>query len=197
MFVLAQQPIKTVRIKADTAYFLKLLPGTAAVAKFLYIDENGKVGYLTGSFAVDSSNIWTSRDDKIYPTYIDRKVGIGTTNPETNLAIGGSFSSEPIYLDSAMISTSGITTLMENIVYNDFRSAMYDWDLDYPQIGRGVPGQVITIQSIGTGKLYIYNHPEGSSPSIEPDVFIMSNYDNITFRYINDTWVEIARTDYE
>ncbi len=124
----------------------------------------------------------------------DDWVGIRTQTPTTQITVSGNMAYIPIIVDSTDVDDGIHTSEMARVmIYSDTNSAWYDWAFgDGPQIGVGQEGQIITLYSVSTGRLYLRNYDSTNQVAFE-----MYGGDNITIQYINSTWTEISRQDFE
>lgn len=215
-----QRYLKPQRIDADTGYIKRMmriggyyLPITdGAAGQALITNGSGIVTWDT--VTIDTTHFLHTSDLSTYVKYdsmpfkysgtntIQRSggnVGIGTTSPKSTLEIDGSLSTVPLYVDSSDVATYGITNLHANIIYNSESDVFKDWKYNdssylHRQIGAGAEGQQINLESKGRGKFYLFNN-NSNADSIP--TFIMSNGDNITLKFSNNTWTEVTRADFD
>ena len=151
-------------------------------------DSAGTVALLQN---IPAASQWTTNGTSIY--YNSGNVGIGLTAPATKFQLNGSLALSSVTVDSAAIDGSGITNLSANIIYNDTHDAWYNWtNASGSQIVGGTEGQIITLTSIGTGRLFLRNNSIYGNTHVS---MILSNGSSITLQYVSGSWVEKARTD--
>jgi len=158
--------------------------------------DNLNLGGSGGSVNNDSL-AWYHNGTKTYLRYANDKVSIGTNVSSTKLHLNGSLSFKPVVFDSADIDATGIfsDSLKELILYNDTHDCWYNWTHnDGSQIKAGNEGQIVTLASINTGRLFLRNNNEAGDTVI---AFAMRNGSSITIQYHNSIWTEIARNDFD
>ena len=159
-----------------------------ASAKFLLINNGGDVKY--------DSLSWIHKLNKTYLRNPNDSVGVGTESPGARFAVMGSVAYPALFVDSTDIDSLGIRpdNLNRVVIYNDIYNAWSDWtSLKGSQLGAGTDGQLLTIASVGVGKLFLRNN---SAQGDTIASFIMYEGDNITVQYLNNTWIELSRVEF-
>ena len=165
--------------------------GTAVASSNKTITFPNASGTVALTSDIPAASQWTTNGTAIY--YNTGNVGIGTSAPATKFQITGSLSLGSVTVDSAAIDAAGITNLSANIIYDDTHDAWYNWtNASGSQIQGGTEGQIITLTSIGTGRLFLRNNSVYGNTHVS---MILSNGSSITLQYVSGSWVEKARTD--
>jgi hypothetical protein len=147
---------------------------------------------ITNNSLGDST--WTRKGTNTVLRNNDDWIGIRTQTPTTQITLSGNMAYIPVIVDSTYVDDGISTSEMARVmIYSDTISSWYDWSFgDGPQIGAGQEGQIITLYSVSTGRLYLRNYDSTNQVAFE-----MYGGDNITIQYINSTWTELSRQDFE
>ena len=153
---------------------------------------NDTVVKVATKYDVDTVGVWRRSVGHVVLKNNTDSVGVGTQTPTTDFTVAGNVNYEPKVLDSAAIDDGiKMSEMSRIIIYDDTHSAWYDWaggsQLDY-----GKEGQLITLFSVSTGILYLRNNDTANTV-----VFDMHEGDNITIKYVDSTWVEVGRVDFQ
>lgn len=146
---------------------------------------------VTNSALGDS--IWRRTGDVVAYRNVNDSLGTGTSTPTTDWTHQGNVNFIPVTYDStdldAGIQSSQLARIM---IYNDTNDIWGDWVYGGGAvIDNGVEGQLVTLFSMSTGKIFLRNNDTTNTV-----VFDMFGGDNITLKYVDSTWVEVGRVDF-
>jgi len=145
---------------------------------------------ITNSALGDS--IFQRANDKVTLRNSNDSVGFGMT-PNADFSLQGNVTYLPVTYDSTDFDDGISATEMQRImIYSDTNSAWYDWTYGSgAEIANGTEGQLLTILSMSSGILYLRNNDTTNNV-----VFDMYGGDNITIKFVDNTWVEVGRVDF-
>lgn len=185
---LSQNPVTTSML---TTPVVRLQAGTQTVTAQL---RNISGHIYWGGVRLDTiyDGFWSDNGTSIYNNN-PGGVAIGTQTATTNLTLSGNLNYLPVIVDSSDIDDGiSVSEMSRVIIYDDTSSSWYDWAFGTgAQLAAGQEGQLITLVSMSSGKLYLRNNEPTNTIA-----FTMFGWDNITIKYTNNTWVEVARTDF-
>ena len=121
------------------------------------------------------------------------RMGINTTNPTASLTINGTLAYTTS--DSITIDNGGIAASVIETTYLKIETGGSDVTMDTaPQIGAGVVGQMLIIQSTDASNLIEF--VDGLGMSLTDGVsFSLSNGDTMNLIFDGTTWIEVNRSD--